>query len=60
MKKSFVITGCATACIAVLVAGLTYFSVYRSDFKKEPLDQIVAQQKVRKPSMQPGSNIESD
>ncbi|MCP4264543.1 MAG: hypothetical protein GY777_03040, partial [Candidatus Brocadiaceae bacterium] len=35
MKKSFVITGCATACIAVLVVGLSYFSVYKTDYKKE-------------------------
>jgi Ca-activated chloride channel family protein len=61
MRKSFVITGCATACIAVLVAGLTYFSVYRSDYKKEPLDQIVVQQEVNKKLyMRPGSNIELD
>ena len=60
MKKSFVITGAATACIALLVVGLSYFSVYKSDYKKEPLDQIVVQQEVRKLAMQPGSNTELD
>jgi Ca-activated chloride channel family protein len=46
MKKSFVITGCATACIAVLVVGLSYFSVYKPDYKKEPETQIVDSQEA--------------
>ncbi len=40
MKKSFVIAGCTTACIAVLVVGLTYFSVYKPGYKKEPATRV--------------------
>ncbi len=43
MKKSFFITGAATACIVLLVVGLSYFSVY----KNEAVDQVKKELKKR-------------
>ncbi len=60
MKKSFVITGCATACIATLIAGLTYFSVYKPDYKKEPATQIIVSQEADERMKRQSSDVESD
>ncbi len=60
MKKSFIISGSVTACIAVLIAGLTYFSLYNSDYKKGATDRITVPQEAGKPSMQPGPYTELD
>ncbi len=56
IKKSFVITGAATACIVLLVVGLSYFSVY----KNEAVDQVIVSQKVNETSIQPGFHEEQD
>ncbi|MCP4369132.1 MAG: hypothetical protein GY797_13615, partial [Deltaproteobacteria bacterium] len=60
MKKSFVITGCATACIAVLVVGLSYFSVYKTDYKKESATQIIVSQEAGERINRQSSDVELD
>ncbi len=60
MKKSFVITGCATVCITTLIVGLTYFSVYKPDYKKEPTNQIIVSQEAYESTKRQISNVESD
>ncbi|MHC4267519.1 MAG: vWA domain-containing protein [Planctomycetota bacterium] len=58
MKKSFVITGCATACIAILVVGLSYFSVYKPAYIKEPATQIIVSQESGASIKRQISNVE--
>ncbi|GAX59953.1 hypothetical protein SCALIN_C05_0038 [Candidatus Scalindua japonica] len=55
MKKSFVITGAVTACIALLIIGLSYFSVYKSDFQTK-----VVQYEPEKTPIQPSDTLEQN
>ena len=60
MRKSFVITGAATACLALLVVGLSFFSVYKPDYKKEPTNQIIVSQKADDSVKRPIFRAEQD